>query len=853
MKVTELKEEQEQAFGRINQLREEMGREEASYVIASKTFASAVRKKHQTMLEAVEEAHREAMRRREEEEERARLALEERHRGDLESLAIEKQREIERLRAEEGQLKEEVRKQMQQKMIDSLEAKEVSLREAYEKQLREERESKEAALRQVEERFDEKTRREIEETRAQLHSALKKQLQSKLDELQSELQSVKRSERENKAHLDSIRSMVPNVESMVTEVAGRLTNMLRASYDHTLDLEDLVGELKEKVKELSQKLEESETHGREVEEKSKEALGQGSAREACTHQLLAGEVKEVENQLLRSKDWLVRAKAMEEMLQQAREEKGALMRRVNEQEEIKAKAVGEACVEMTDEIHQLKESVEKAAQAQRVAEAKYATTLAENKRLRQNLDGTLRQAAEKETELKLVVKEGKVRSACFRLELRREDDLRRLAAKAERERRETLESEGALPLAILAREMLAMDLHAEVVACNHSHKVAVMEGELVWHREEMLKVLAKMDSSESMLEQVSREAREAGAALASYKAQYEEMNERRDRQIQDMEASTELKLATMRITNETMAASLAEERGLRGDDKSTIEGLKANVDGLRRELAGMQDEIDQRQTKLDEALLRINDERHAAEAETQVRMESLAPGFEGLQHELDWLRSMADGVIEALKMHDARWQGLVDCREEQYDAIRTDYDALTGRHDWLLARWVAREPREEDVHRISALQDELSRQMHMTAKAVQSARAYKEALRLNDKAYTQMFGMGALEPGEELLTSEKLELRLAALSGGRAAMREGAVEGEGRGGQGGKPAGVYQARRRPLGRHSTCLAAAELTESMRPESARPTVGRGGHVEVDQPIKRSPPSLEQEHTLPLLAS
>ena len=32
----------------------------------------------------------------------------------------------------------------------------------------------------------------------------------------------------------------------------------------------------------------------------------------------------------------------------------------------------------------------------------------------------------------------------------------------------------------------------------------------------------------------------------------------------------------------------------------------------------------------------------------------------------------------------------------------------------------AREPREQDVRMISALQDELSRQMHMTAQAVQS-------------------------------------------------------------------------------------------------------------------------------------
>ena len=70
---------------------------------------------------------------------------------------------------------------------------------------------------------------------------------------------------------------------------------------------------------------------------------------------------------------------------------------------------------------------------------------------------------------------------------------------------------------------------------------------------------------------------------------------------------------------------------------------------------------------------------------------------------------------------------------------------------------------------IAALQDELSRQMHMTAQAVQSARQYKEALRTNDRAYTQLFGMGVVMPGEALITPEKLEARLASLSAGKAA------------------------------------------------------------------------------------
>lgn len=63
---------------------------------------------------------------------------------------------------------------------------------------------------------------------------------------------------------------------------------------------------------------------------------------------------------------------------------------------------------------------------------------------------------------------------------------------------------------------------------------------------------------------------------------------------------------------------------------------------------------------------------------------------------------------------------------------------------------------------MAALQEELSRQMHLTAHAVQSAREYKEALRTNDTAYTHLFGAGALQSTDYVRKHNEMRAREAA-------------------------------------------------------------------------------------------
>jgi hypothetical protein len=73
----------------------------------------------------------------------------------------------------------------------------------------------------------------------------------------------------------------------------------------------------------------------------------------------------------------------------------------------------------------------------------------------------------------------------------------------------------------------------------------------------------------------------------------------------------------------------------------------------------------------------------------------------------------------------------------------------------------------QDLELLDRLQEELSRQTHLTANAVATAHRYKEALCASDAAYTRLFGQGALLPTDFLAKHEEMATRHATL---RAAM-----------------------------------------------------------------------------------
>jgi hypothetical protein len=113
--------------------------------------------------------------------------------------------------------------------------------------------------------------------------------------------------------------------------------------------------------------------------------------------------------------------------------------------------------------------------------------------------------------------------------------------------------------------------------------------------------------------------------------------------------------------------------------------------------------------ELEKMRLRAVDDAHTAELHFKKSMEDFEPPIVAVQGALEYLEALASGISNALEHHDAQWQALVSCKEEQHDELLVDRDELQSRHDWVLTRWSAREPRQQDVRMISALQDELSR------------------------------------------------------------------------------------------------------------------------------------------------
>ena len=146
----------------------------------------------------------------------------------------------------------------------------------------------------------------------------------------------------------------------------------------------------------------------------------------------------------------------------------------------------------------------------------------------------------------------------------------------------------------------------------------------------------------------------------------------------------------------------------------------------------------------------------------EVAMEACREVVTKLPPTLTGLPQVADDVEAAVADLEAQMQAEAEAAAARVERELLERADLQTRYDWLLVRWSGREPRAQDVAMMAKLQEELSRQMHMTADAVQAAREYKEALRNNDSAYTRLFGQGTLRPDDYVAKHNELAAQLAA-------------------------------------------------------------------------------------------
>ena len=330
-----------------------------------------------------------------------------------------------------------------------------------------------------------------------------------------------------------------------------------------------------------------------------------------------------------------------------------------------------------------------------------------------------------------------------------------------------LRSEAGVPLAALCASVSELEKEQRLMAGEFQSRLTAREEELDWQREETRRVKALVDGARQMANDAINKYREleksTAAKLAANAAEMHEVKNHAAKECERMlfmlTAEQEEHAATQQV--------LSDERHARGLDALEIERLHGQISELRVALKG----ADTARSAAELAQITAQEDFSKSERE---HADHLGRAMQAMQDKLDlelklldMLDAQARKFDEQEEDHNAAWQAQVDELTAKHEALQADRDELQARFDWLLMRWTGREPRAQDVQMMASLQEELSRQMHLTAHAVQAAREYKEALRTNDKAYTHLFGLGALQPDDYVKKHNEMRAREAVKSAER--------------------------------------------------------------------------------------
>jgi chromosome segregation ATPase len=234
---------------------------------------------------------------------------------------------------------------------------------------------------------------------------------------------------------------------------------------------------------------------------------------------------------------------------------------------------------------------------------------------------------------------------------------------------------------------------------------------------------AALEAMRRELEKLAEECRRKVAQLEELLKSAEEAHERTKRELEEVKVKIPpLQDEILRLINE-LKVLLAEFKEL----ESKFVKLEVVYDTVRIEAAEVETELkDRMECVIDQTTTRLE-----VESKSLVVLDQMTRDFETSQVSRDY-----------------DWQSRIDELLERIRQLLEDREELQARFDWLLVRFTGREPRQQDIAMMQRLQEELSRQMYMTAEAVQQARDYKEALRTNDAAYTRLFGQGSLHDGD---------------------------------------------------------------------------------------------------------
>ena len=369
----------------------------------------------------------------------------------------------------------------------------------------------------------------------------------------------------------------------------------------------------------------------------------------------------------------------------------------------------------------------------------------------------------KQTKAELIHYKGSYEFMCRLLqsECHHEDVLRGMRKAMEKDRLAQMEAIGRIPVKCLGNSIKAMEGEFEAYELEVKALKASMGEELEWQRGETRKVKALVEGArKGMNDAIAKMAmmeREAKALIANLEAEMAQVKEAAAKECERML----LMLTAEQEDHTDTKRLLADERHARGLEGNEMEKMRSELVDARalcvvaeEAQAAAERSLEKTQAELVE--MGASHAEHLSKA-----MEALTGRLEVEQDLLAELERLSQAFKDQDDARIAGWQSEIDSWKAKHAALQADRDELQARFDWLLMRWTAREPRAQDVKMMSALQEELSKQMHLTAHAVQECKEYKEALRTNDAAYTHLFGLGALMPQDTLRTAEDIEAQKA--------------------------------------------------------------------------------------------
>ena len=396
-----------------------------------------------------------------------------------------------------------------------------------------------------------------------------------------------------------------------------------------------------------------------------------------------------------------------------------------------------------------------------------------------------------------------------------------------------LKKEAEMPISTLKSTIYDMEVEAARLDNQVRAMKISMGEELEWQRNETKKVKALVESSRAA-RVAAEEARDEMERLMNEKVAAAEAEMWEVKQAAARECERMLWMVTSEQEEHSKTKQLlSDERHARGLDATEAERMRERVDAERYARLKAEEAKLAAEKQLDSARGELTDSEAQHAEHLEQAMQALTGRLEAEREMLARLDRDARIFQESDDARIASWQAKVDHWIGKFDALQQDRDELQARFDWLLVRWTGREPREQDVQMMAALQEELSRQMHLTAHAVQAAREYKEALRTNDNAYTHLFGLGALLPNDYVKTHNEIE---------KAHADKGAGIGGGGGGGGG--GGADKGVRSALG-HGGGRAASPR----RPQSARAALH--GLNAPSHSLPPPPPGAPQPEQQPLM--